>query len=96
MGIAFLFVSKAYLHLAHGMTSHAFHSLHRQLDIHRFSSYRHSSKTSDLLPPTLHLAAAANPTSQSPMVLFYGYNDGARFVQYTLVKVSDYAKRVVQ
>jgi hypothetical protein len=82
--------------LAYRLTLGALHPLYRKINIYSLSTYRYRSKATGYLPSATHVAASAYRTSQAPMIFFYRNYNGVRNIVGTLVKITNYAKGVIE
>ncbi len=78
------------------MTIAPFYPLNGKADINRFPANWQRSKAPHLLPSAVYFTASTNWTSKSPDIISYGINYGTRNIARTLIKISDYAKGVIQ
>jgi len=95
-GITFTLIGKPYLYLAYCLTLGAFHPLYWKINVHGLPTYRYRSKATNYLPSAAHVATSANWASQAPMIFFYRHYNGVRNITGTLVKITNYAKGVIE
>jgi len=94
--IALVLIGKLYLYLTNCLATGAFYPLNRKVDKDCFLTYRYCAKASNQLSPAVYLAAFTYRTSQSPMIRSYRENYDSRNKTAALIKITNYAKGVIQ